>query len=155
MIISAKRGDSIPIDSRKAPGVIQFRPDESYGATLKLKVKTTNVDLATGTTTAYLVDWIPDGAIVLALVGRITTTITCGTQTTLTCTDGSSIIWFTKAGKVAGTTFTQADGATQVAPKIFAALDSLTFTISGGSGNMSTGVLRLVMYYFELAAPTW
>ena len=130
------------------------------GGKLQIYSKTathTIVAGATSTETAF----IPDGAIVLSLTGRVLTQVVVGTdRTNLTVGDaGSATRFATKAltslALAVGTTFSQVDAAAATLPLMYAAAGNVVFGASGGSaGDLVSGVILIQMFYLLGVAPT-
>jgi hypothetical protein len=138
----------------KSSGVVSFTTDAAAGASLDMTFKVQAYTLDTGLTTSTIAGFIPDGAQVVAMAARITTTITTGgDRTTLAFGDGS-VTFASKVALVAGTTFVYADAGSGQVPKSYAAPTDLVLTVSGGSsGNITGGAVRIVMWYWMVTPP--
>lgn len=118
------------------------------GAATNIKSVAASTTLAGATTTSVL---IPAGSLVIGVTARVTTLITGATTWSLG--DGTTATrWAATKALAAGTTSTQADyGATGV-PAFFQAATNVVVTANGS--NFTGGVLRVVVFYQDVTAPT-
>ena len=125
--------------------------ESSRAAKLGVKVLDIAATTLSGGTT-NLGTQIPDGALVLGVVLRVTTLITgCSTFKVGDGTDDDR--WGTGIALALGTTTSSAD-FTAAAPTYYASATNIVLTAVGGGASFSAGVVRGAMFYVDVAALT-
>lgn len=125
------------------------------GALCALKTKTVLMDLSSSLDAT---DFIPAGAVVVGLVARVTTEITgdstfAGTATWLLGHSGDTDEWGAGLAAAADTTVDPEDWtAGTVAGIVYAS--ATTVSVAATAGTISAGGVRLVLYYWDITAPT-
>ena len=137
--------------SRVANG--QARVANSTGAGLNVKTATALLSAVSGATVTST-GLIPDGAFVIGVSTRVTTSLGTGNGTTgYQVGDGvDADRWGDKTGTAAGTTTTNADATADFSGAFTAANDVV---ITAKTGNFDgTGAIRIAVHYFDSTAPT-
>jgi hypothetical protein len=121
------------------------------GASTNIKSVTAQTTLSGATTNLVQ---IPAGAIVLAVAARVTTAITSGDgATTWTFGDGTTADLFgTGLAFTANTTVTNTAYKSTFTHKVYTSATNTVATATGGT--FSGGVVRTVVYYLDVTAPT-
>lgn len=131
-------------------GTATANPDGLHGACEQRFAKEVTVDMTGGAGTVTCTGVIPDGALDVYVVGRVTTVITGATVASFTIGDTDADRFGAGIALAAGTTF-DSTGYT-AAPTSYGAATDLVFTAN--AGTFSAGVVRLVIFYTLAIAPT-
>lgn len=138
-------------------GTDAYLASETYegasGSLFKILTKTTTVTL-TGAATSTAADFIPAGSMVLGCVARVTVLVTAsggGASFKLGYTADDDAFG-TGIAFAAGTEIDNTDGGSFAGPVTFAAGDVITATADAGA--FTAGVIRIVLWYATLTAPT-
>lgn len=126
---------------------------DPHGAAANVKFATAVVNAAVGATITAA-NLIPDGAFVLGVTTRVTTTLGNGTGLTgYQVGDGADADrWGAIAARIAGTVSSNTD-ATANFTGAFLAANSVVLTAVGGNFD-GNGVVRVVVSYIDCTAPT-
>ena len=96
---------------------------------------------------------IPAGAMVDMVTARVTTTITSGTATSWSIGDGAALTdWGTGLAFASGTTVDGTNYVTFASPKMFPTATQVVATPN--AGTFTGGVVRVVVFYHTVTAPT-
>ena len=150
----------VPINVRNdAEGPI-LKGAVGFGAAATLSIKTQAVTLATSTTVTTVSNFFPANAIPIAMAVRVTTTIGSNLHITKfgTATGGD-------AGNIYGDPDLLADdkldtaGQTAVfglnfGDQLYSFRESANNLVITCSGSVASGAVRLVLYYYDITAPT-
>jgi hypothetical protein len=121
------------------------------GSNLAIKTKTATITGMSGGT-ASSASFIPAGCVVLGFALRVTTLITAETGVSFSIGDGSDVDkWGTGIAFAANTTVI-ATGWVAGAPTHYASAANLVLTPN--AGTFSAGAVRLVLWYYDVTAPT-
>lgn len=128
---------------------LSLAPTNANGSLISVKKATELLSGLSGAT-ATSTNLIPDGALVLAVVTRVTTAITGATSFDIG--DGvDADRWGATIAVAAGTTSGHAD-YTATTVQIFTSANSIVLTANGS--NFTGGAVRVTVYYIDATAPT-
>lgn len=122
------------------------------GEFLNIKSVTIPTSAMTSGATITLTDLIPADSLVMAVVARVTTTIT-GPTSWLLGVSGDTNQWGDILALAAGTTVDYADYTNVKPPEFFAAATSVLIT-RGSASDFTAGVVRVTVIYFDATPPT-
>lgn len=132
----------------------QLNVSGASGSQCSLKTKTATLDLSVAHSTSG--GFIPEGAVVVGLVGRVLTELSGDTAFNASTweigtgddTDG----WGAALARAAGTEFDSADWVTETCNKLYTSADEVDFSETAGTAN--SGTIRIVLFYWQVDAPT-
>lgn len=122
------------------------------GSNLALKTKTATISGLTGASGAAT-DFIPAGAVVLAVLARVTTLITSGDGATSwkLGDESDDDKWGATLAFTAGTTVDATDWVAGT-PTVYDA--DTDIEVAATSNTFSAGAVEIVMFYLDVTAPT-
>ena len=128
---------------------------EVGGALWQVKTKVVDMSPAAGLTIA---SFFPAAALSLGISSRVILPVTTtGSPTAVNITEGANVynvLTVTSNAIAVGTTAIMSSGSVTV-PKQFNAAGTLTITFTGGaSPAITVGILRIVLFYADISAPT-
>lgn len=123
----------------------------AHGSSLALKSKSQRVAMVGGAGTVTLTDFIPDGIIIVACLGKVTQALSGSGLTTWSVgREADTNLFGATLALTAGTTFGPTD-STAALPETQTAERDLVFTAA--AGVFSAGEVVITMFYYEGVGP--